>query len=69
MFIIFFSLINFQSTSLIAEESYLNEIEIEDLARYKLSLVGLSGYGDFYPSQLSGGMKKRAGKELRRRSG
>ena len=39
----------------------LNEIEIEDLARYKLNLVGLSGYGDFYPSQLSGGMKKRAG--------
>ncbi len=39
----------------------LNETEIEDLARYKLNLVGLSGYGDFYPSQLSGGMKKRAG--------
>jgi phospholipid/cholesterol/gamma-HCH transport system ATP-binding protein len=39
----------------------LNEAEIEDLARYKLNLVGLSGYGDFFPSQLSGGMKKRAG--------
>ena len=35
--------------------------EIEELARYKLNLVGLSGYGGFYPSQLSGGMKKRAG--------
>ncbi len=39
----------------------LRSSEIEELARYKLNLVGLSGYGDFYPSQLSGGMKKRAG--------
>ncbi|MDG1324491.1 MAG: ATP-binding cassette domain-containing protein [Opitutales bacterium] len=39
----------------------LSEAEINDLARYKLNLVGLSGYGDFYPAQLSGGMKKRAG--------
>lgn len=39
----------------------LSEIEIHDLARYKLNLVGLSGYSDFYPAQLSGGMKKRAG--------
>lgn len=39
----------------------LKDSEIDDLARYKLNLVGLSGYGDFYPAQLSGGMKKRAG--------
>ena len=39
----------------------LSESEINDLARYKLNLVGLSGYSDFYPAQLSGGMKKRAG--------
>ncbi len=39
----------------------LRSSEIEELARYKLNLVGLSGYGEFYPSQLSGGMKKRAG--------
>lgn len=39
----------------------LGEGEINDLARYKLNLVGLSGYGEFFPSQLSGGMRKRAG--------
>jgi phospholipid/cholesterol/gamma-HCH transport system ATP-binding protein len=27
----------------------------------KLSLVGLKGFEDFYPSEISGGMKKRAG--------
>ena len=38
----------------------LGEGEINDLARYKLNLVGLSGYGEFFPSQLSGGMRKRS---------
>ncbi|TGD72073.1 ATP-binding cassette domain-containing protein [Mangrovimicrobium sediminis] len=27
---------------------------------YKLALVGLDGYQDFYPSEISGGMRKRA---------
>lgn len=34
---------------------------IRDLVSYKLALVGLSGYEDYYPFQISGGMKKRAG--------
>jgi phospholipid/cholesterol/gamma-HCH transport system ATP-binding protein len=39
----------------------LNDAEIRDLAAYKLALVGLAGFEDFYPSEISGGMKKRAG--------
>lgn len=35
--------------------------EIKELAALKLSLVGLAGFDDFYPSEISGGMKKRAG--------
>jgi phospholipid/cholesterol/gamma-HCH transport system ATP-binding protein len=31
------------------------------MVRMKLDLVDLSGFDNFYPSQLSGGMKKRAG--------
>lgn len=34
---------------------------IRELARLKLALVGLKGFDDFYPSEISGGMKKRAG--------
>ena len=33
---------------------------IDQIARMKLKLVGLSGYEQFYPSEISGGMKKRA---------
>ena len=34
---------------------------IKDLVNLKLALVGLNGYNDYYPSEISGGMKKRAG--------
>ena len=34
---------------------------IDDLVKFKLALVGLRGYEDFYPSEISGGMRKRAG--------
>ena len=39
----------------------LSQREVVDLVNYKLGLVGLQGAGGFYPSELSGGMRKRAG--------
>ena len=39
----------------------LTPAEIKDLVALKLDLVGLAGVQDFYPSEISGGMKKRAG--------
>ena len=34
---------------------------IEELATLKLAQVGLSGFEDYYPTEISGGMRKRAG--------
>jgi phospholipid/cholesterol/gamma-HCH transport system ATP-binding protein len=35
--------------------------EISELSSLKLALVGLAGFEDYYPSEISGGMTKRAG--------
>ncbi len=34
---------------------------IREVVLYKLSLVGLEDFADYFPNQLSGGMRKRAG--------
>jgi len=39
----------------------LDASTINEVCAYKLSLVGLAGFEDFYPNEISGGMKKRAG--------
>ena len=40
--------------------SNLSARQIREVVGLKLSLVGLEGYEDFYPAELSGGMCKRA---------
>ena len=42
------------------EHTKLEASTIEIIVRLKLDQVGLSGFEDYMPSQLSGGMKKRA---------
>jgi len=39
----------------------LSRRQISELAEYKLALVGLAGFGGYYPGQISGGMRKRVG--------
>ncbi len=64
----------FQSSGLIASMTLFENIElplkaftklsderINQIVYFKLKLVQLEGYENYYPSQLSGGMRKRAG--------
>jgi phospholipid/cholesterol/gamma-HCH transport system ATP-binding protein len=43
------------------EYTDLTPAEIREVAALKLALVGLKGFEDHYPAEISGGMQKRAG--------
>jgi phospholipid/cholesterol/gamma-HCH transport system ATP-binding protein len=43
------------------EYTSLGSSELKELVSLKLALVGLAGFEDYYPSEISGGMQKRAG--------
>ena len=45
----------------LGEFTDLSPATIREVAAVKLALVGLSGFEDYYPSDISGGMRKRAG--------
>ena len=45
----------------LGEFTDLTPAQIRQIAALKLALVGLKGFEDFYPNQISGGMQKRAG--------
>jgi phospholipid/cholesterol/gamma-HCH transport system ATP-binding protein len=45
----------------LSEYTDLSPGQIREIASLKLALVGLAGFEDYYPSEISGGMRKRAG--------
>jgi phospholipid/cholesterol/gamma-HCH transport system ATP-binding protein len=45
---------------LLEDYTDLDAEEIREVASLKLALVGLKGFEDYYPSEISGGMQKRA---------
>jgi phospholipid/cholesterol/gamma-HCH transport system ATP-binding protein len=44
----------------LGEYTQLEPAEIAEIVSLKLALVGLAGFEEFYPSEISGGMHKRA---------
>ncbi len=46
---------------LLEQYSDLSAAQIRKIASLKLALVGLRGFEDYYPAEISGGMQKRAG--------
>lgn len=51
-----------QNVALPLEEyTALSRREIDEIATLKLAQVGLGGFEDYFPAEISGGMKKRAG--------
>ncbi len=51
-----------QNVALPLEEyTTLSPRQIDEIATLKLAQVGLTGFEDYFPSEISGGMKKRAG--------
>ena len=45
----------------IQQYTELTPAEIKELVSLKMALVGLEGFEDYFPSEISGGMRKRAG--------
>jgi len=45
----------------LGEYTDLSASQMREIAALKLALVGLAGFEDYYPSEISGGMRKRAG--------
>jgi phospholipid/cholesterol/gamma-HCH transport system ATP-binding protein len=59
---LFSSLTLLENVSLpLGEFTRLAPSQIREIAALKLALVGLRGFEDYYPNQISGGMQKRAG--------
>lgn len=45
----------------LTEHTTLSKKIVREIILHKLALVGLADFADYYPSELSGGMRKRAG--------